>query len=203
VFLEITDDNSRLPVEEFSSALAARAPDLFAGGAAQPSFVWHSIVGVAERPVVTDPYAPSDPIEQRECAGDVANAGTEYQELSQQTGGLRFPICAFNGYDVVFRRIASDVVQTSRNACDFAIPAPPAGRSLDLDKVTVSYQPGSGGAAQRLGRVSASGVCGAGADTFWLDAAGVHLCDAACAAVSADASASVSVLFTCENTLIR
>ena len=201
VFLEISDDDSRLDAAEFVASLTALAPESFGADPAQPGFVWHSIVGVAERPVSTDPYAPSDPIETRECTGDVSNAGATYQELSQLTGGLRFPICAFDGYDAVFRRIASDVVQSSGDACNFAIPAPPAGRALDLDKVSVAYQPGNGGAAQQLGQVTSAALCDAGA--FLLDDAGVHLCPDACSVVAADDSARVNVLFTCASTVLR
>jgi len=200
VFLGITDDDSRLDVAEFVASLTALGPEAFGADPAQPSFVWHSIVGIAERPVSTDPYVPNDPIETRECAG-VFNAGATYQELSQLTGGLRFPICAFDGYDAVFRRIASDVVQSSRDACDFAIPAPPPGRALDLDKVSVAYQPGNGGAAQQLGQVTSAALCDAGA--FLLDDAGVHLCPDACSVVAADDSARVDVLFTCASTVLR
>ena len=201
VFLEISDDDSGLDAAEFVASLTALAPEAFGADPAQPSFVWHSIVGIAERPVNTDPYAPNDPIETRECTGDVSNAGATYQELSQLTGGLRFPICAFDGYDAVFRRIAGDVVESSRDACDFAIPAPPAGRALDLDKVSVAYQPGSGGAVQQLGQVTSAALCDTGA--FVLDGGGVHLCPDACAVVAADDSARVDVLFTCASTVLR
>jgi len=87
VFLEITDDDSRVPALEFVSALTALAPEAFGAGPSQLAFVWHSIVGLAERPNATDPYAPTDPIETRECEGDVYNVGTTYQELSRLTGG--------------------------------------------------------------------------------------------------------------------
>jgi hypothetical protein len=201
VFLEITDDNADGSVQDFLSALTALAPDHFGADPARPELVWHSIVGLAEQQIATDPYVATDPVQTAECDGDVFNAGATYQELSRLTGGLRFPICEFEGYDAVFRRIASDVVQGSSNACDFAVPAPPPGRALDLDKVAVSYSPGSGGAPRVFGRVSSSDACGA--DAFFVDDVGVHLCSEACDLVSVDASAGVDVLFTCENTLLR
>jgi hypothetical protein len=202
VFLEITDDNANTPALEFASALTALAPDQFGSDPSQLAFVWHSIVGLAERPVATDPYAPSDPVEDEECTGDVFNAGTIYQELSRLTGGLRFPICEFAGYDAVFRRIADDVVlRTGGSSCDFEIPAPPSGRMLDLDKVAVSYQRGGGGAPLLLGRATSEAQCGP--DAFVVDGVGVHLCPQACELVGADVQASVDVLFTCESTLLR
>lgn len=200
VFVEITDDDASTSAGEFVDGLTALAPEHFGADPSQPEFVWHSIVGLVQRPTATDPYGPADPIEEREC-GDVFNAGTTYQELSRSTGGLRFPICEFDGYDAVFQRIAENVVQTSGGACEFALPAPPSGRALDLDKVAVSYRPSSGEPPQLLGRVAAATDCRAGA--FVVDGAGVHLCPEACDVVSADAAAAVDVLFTCESTLLR
>lgn len=201
VFLEISDDDENTSVAEFLGALTAIAPEHFGPEPSQPSFVWHSIVGLAERSVPTEPHAPADPIVSDECAGDVASAGTTYQELSRATGGLRFPICEFGGYDAVFRRIAADVVQASASACDFALPSPPAGRELELDTVAVSYQREADGQARVLGQVASADACAA--DAFVVDASGVHLCAEACAEVSAEARTKVEVLFTCESTVLR
>jgi hypothetical protein len=200
VFLEISDDNEGTPAAEFVSSLTTLAPEQFGADPSQLTFVWHSIVGLAERSVATEPYAPTEPIETGECS-DAVNAGATYQELSRLTGGLRFPICEFDAYDAVFRRIASDVVQSSSGACDFGLPPPPAGRALDLDKVAVSYQPGAGGEALLLGQ--AANAAGCRADGFLVDAAGVHLCPEACDRVGADTQAAVTVLFTCESTLLH
>lgn len=201
VFLEITDDDADGSAGEFLSALTTLAPDHFGADPARPELVWHSIVGLAEQQISTEPYVAADPVQTAECDGDVFNAGTTYQELSRLTGGLRFPICQFGGYDAVFARIASDVVQGSSNACDFAVPEPPPGAAFDLDKVAVSYSPGSGGEPRVLGRVLGADACGA--DAFFVDDVGVHLCAEACDVVSVDASAGVDVLFTCQSTLLR
>jgi hypothetical protein len=201
VFLEITDDDSRLSAAEFITQLGALAPDNF-GTASAPSFVWHSIVGLAEKGVPTEAYLASDPVEDGECAGndnDVSNAGETYQELSQQTGGLRFPICQFQAYDTVFQTIASDLVNVSAVACDFALPAPPAGRTLELDKVAVSYTPGGGGAPRVLGQAPDAAACQP--DAFVMDGTGIRLCPQACDTVRADRGASLDVLFTCDSTL--
>jgi hypothetical protein len=200
VFVEITDDDENTPALEFVSSLTTLAPEQFGADPSQLRFVWHSIVGLAERPVANDPYVPTDPIEEQECEGDVSNAGTTYQELSRLTGGLRFPICEFEGYGAVFERVANEVVLGGRGACDFAIPAPPLGRALELDKIALSVAPSAGGEARWLGQVGSSSDCGP--DAFVIDGAGVHLCPDACDVVSADEQASVDVLFTCESTLL-
>jgi hypothetical protein len=200
VFLEITDDDENSPAVEFVSSLTALAPEHFGLDPSQIRFVWHSIVGLAERPVASDPHVPTDPIEEEECEGDVFNAGTTYQELSRLTGGLRFPICELDGYGAVFERVAGDVVTSSRGACDFAIPEPPLERSLELDQIALSYTPSTAGEARLLGQVRSPHDCGP--DAFVIDGTGLHLCPDVCDVVRADERATVEVLFTCESTLL-
>jgi hypothetical protein len=72
---------------------------------------------------------------------------------------------------------------------------------LDLDKVAVSYQPGAGGAPVVFGRAPDAAACRS--DAFLVDDTGVHLCPEACDVVAADNQAAVSVLFTCQSTLLR
>lgn len=203
VFLELSDDNSLVPADRFLSALTSAAPDRFGTDAAHPSLVWHSIVGVAEKATATEAYQPDEPVELRPCSGNrnsVFNAGTTYQDLSRLSGGLRFPICQFQAYDVVFRSIAEAVVSTTRIACGFGIPTPGGGRTLDLDKVAVSYAPGDGSATRVFGQVKDPASCQR--DAFLVSEDGITLCPAACDEIRADPGSAVDVLFTCESTVI-
>jgi hypothetical protein len=201
VFLEFTDDNANMTSTEFLSSLTALAPEHFGAGPSQHQFVWHSIVGLAERPDAAEPYAPADPVEEEECQGSVFNAGTRYQELSRLTGGLRFPICKFDGYDAVFRRIAGDVAESRALACSFTTPPPPPGQVLNMNEIAVSYRSGAQADAQQLGRVELAERCGA--DAFTVEAGVIRLCPAACTQITSDPEASVEVLLTCRDTLLR
>lgn len=203
VFLEITDDDARTTSDEFLSALTARAPGHFGSDPTRPRLVWHSIVGLAEKADQTDPYLPNEGIESQVCSGNlntVFSPGTTYQELSRLTGGLRFPICQFNAYDAVFRRIAEDVVSSDGIACGFPIPTPPSGQSVELDKVAVSYTPGDGAPPIILGQVTSASGCGP--DAFFAEGGSINLCPEACAAIRGDDRAALDVLFTCESTVI-
>lgn len=195
VFVGITDDDEDTTALEFAAALTSVAPEQFGPDLVQLGFVWHSIVGLAERAGSLDPYVPADPIEDEECEGDVSNAGTTYQELSRLTGGLRFPVCAVESYGVMFERIASDLVRSS--PCDFALPPPPGG-TPEPAQLALAYRPSSGGEARLFERVQEPSACTA--DGFLVDASGVHLCDRACEEVSADAQGSVEAVFTCQST---
>ena len=129
-----------------------------------------------------------------------------YQDLSIATGGLRFPLCQFPGYDAVFRRIAEDVVVTSSIACSFPVPAPPQGTTLDPSKVAVSYTPGTGTDPVEFGQVLDPTQCGDDAFHFSADGSTIELCDEACAAIQTalrdDPLGKVDVLFKCESTII-
>jgi hypothetical protein len=203
VFLEMTDDDEDMPIEEFVGALVAMGPEHFGSDPANPNFVFHSIIGLAEKLVPTAAYLPREPIESATCTGndnDVENAGESYQELSRLTGGLRFPLCQFGAYDVVFQRIAADVVERREIACDFALPPPPAGREFDLDNVAIAYSPGGGAQAVKFGQALALDDCLP--EAFYIAGDRLNLCPSTCAAVRQDPVASVTVLFTCESQLI-
>jgi hypothetical protein len=196
VFLEITDDNDDMPPATFVSELTKLSPDF--GTPAAPKFIFHSIVGVVGKMPATDAYLPNEPIQTMRCE-NVSTAGETYQQLSILTGGLRFPICQFAAYDVVFNRIAKDVITTTQLTCDFAIPAPPAGRQLETDKIAVSYKSG-GMLVQDFGQVGNASECRP--DAFFIENGRVVLCPEVCQTISKDPQGSVDVLFTCNSTII-
>jgi hypothetical protein len=204
VFLELSDDNENMLPADFVRALTELAPEHFGADPAQPEFIFHSIVGVAEKTPATDPYFPTDAVQSQTCSklgAPVTTAGEAYQELSRLTGGLRFPICVSSLYDVVFREIAGRVVAQSDIACDFPVPQPPAGRTLDLDRVSVDIEHQETGAATtRLGQARLASDCQA--DAFFIENGTIRLCPEVCDAVRGEEGASVDVLFGCESTII-
>jgi hypothetical protein len=205
VFLELTDGNEDMPASDFIAALTELAPEYFGADPAQPGFVFHSILDIAEKATPTDAYQPGEPIVSATCADELPNplttAGEVYQELSQKSGGLRFPICLPSAYDVVFREIAGRVIDQSDIACDFPVPAPPPGRELDLDQVAVSIEhEGTGAAATLLGQARLDSDCQS--DAFYIQGDAIQLCPEVCSAVRGEAGARVDVLFGCESNII-
>lgn len=203
VFLEMTDDDEDMPITDFVSALVERAPEHFGSDPAAPSFVFHSIIGVAEKAIPTEAYLPDEPVQPETCTGndnDVQNAGESYQELSRITGGLRFPLCQFDAYDVVFQRIAEDVVQTRAIGCDFAVPEAPPGLVPDPENVAISYAPGNGAESVLFGQAPALADCQPNA--FYIADGRLNLCPATCSTVRDNPLASLTVLMTCESQLI-
>ena len=104
---------------EWDKTLLKRFPDQF-GTPEKRNYVFFSIVGMMEKPVATDddtgfqidplgepadPFTPSEGITSDVCSTAVG-AGHGYQWLSKITGGLRFPVCQAEKFDIVFEKIA-------------------------------------------------------------------------------------------------
>jgi hypothetical protein len=201
-FIEITDDESNMPWMEFEERLFALEPKMF-GDASRRKYTFHSIVALAENTPVTAAWQAADPIRTELCTGnggDAEAAGVEYQQLSKVTGGLRFPLCQYASFDMVFKAVAQDVITSAQIGCDFAIPPAPAGKTLDLSRVAVAYAPGGGGAGQQFRQAATAAACVAGA--FYIEQGRIVLCPETCAAVTSDPQAKIDVLFTCEETII-
>ncbi len=205
VFLEITDDNStELSAAEFTAKITAKSPQF--GTPSAPNFRFHSIIGIAEKPTPAEPWLPEEPMQTGLCTGNddkVENAGPVYQELSRATGGLRFPLCQFTAFDAVFDKIAKDVASHAAIACEFSVPAPPAGKELDLSTVAVSYTPDETTPAKTFGQAMNVGECQP--DAFYADPATskIVLCPETCAAAQQGKNPKIDVLFTCEPTYVR
>jgi hypothetical protein len=199
VFLELTDDDEDMTADAFIQALISMGPQHFGTNPNQPNLTFHSIIGVVEKTPVTDPYRPDEPVQTVACA-NVTTTGATYQDLSKKTGGLRFPICQFAAYDVVFRTIAEDVIAKRTIQCDFAIPQAPADRTLDLTKVAVNYVKGDSSGSVKFLQAATPDDCQP--DAFYIADNRIYLCPEACGVVQADPKSTVDVLFTCESTII-
>ena len=216
VFVEVTDDDVQcstvtLPqnlsfndastqaggtsaAQAFDAALLAMSPAHF-GDAANRNYMWQSIIGLSENNPATAAWQPADPIVLTNC-GTAVSPGTGYQALSAMTGGLRFPICQFASFDVVFQAIAEGVIQGAKVECSFPVPDPPPGETIDLSTVVVQYSPGDMSPAQSLQQVASAAECGPG--KFYIAAGTIELCPDACALVQSDDAAKISILYGCE-----
>ncbi len=121
VLIEISDADADLPLAQFLERLSVLGPEHFGGDPSQPRFVFHSLIGLREKGLVTASYLPSEPIETRTCSStstDPDNAGQSYQELSRSTGGLRLPLCPSTAIGVRLSVLAADTVLRSARACE-------------------------------------------------------------------------------------
>jgi hypothetical protein len=127
-----------------------------------------------------------------------ADPGTGYQGLSVLTEGLRFPLCEPNYYDVVFNEIAAGVIAGAQVACNFPVPTPPSGETIDLDSVTVQYTPMGSGTPVSFTQVQTVNDCAP--NSFYIDGATdeIVLCPDSCTLVQADDAAKIDIVFQCK-----
>lgn len=214
-FIELTDDNISCTTaagvnfndqdsvqggialaDKFDTELLKLSPTHF-GTKESRNYAFYSIVGMTFNNPPSMPYGPMDPITTAICPAAV-DSGTGYQGLSILTNALRFPLCDTTSYDVVFQAIAQGVIAGSKVACDFPIPDPPMGQTVDLNTVEVEYTPGGAGTPTGLKKVADAASCAA--DSFYVDVAQkrVYLCPETCTVVQNDDKAKLDVLFACE-----
>jgi hypothetical protein len=211
-FAVITDDNvscgdlddgnsaseAQTVAEAWDLALRTAAPDQFGAPNEDRRYSFWSIVGMAPlNPSAGDPYGdphgPTDPIVTEECTPSAVNPGTGYQALSVLSDGYRFPSCGLD-YTDLFTLMAQGVIQGAAVACEFPVPAPPQGQTLDLATVQVRYS-SAGVEVATFNQVTTPGDCTP--TSFYIEMDTIKLCPEACAVVQADDAATIDILFGC------
>jgi hypothetical protein len=177
-FAIITDDDSDISAAAFTQGVNALDPALFA------SWRYHGIYSFTDCP-------------------DAAEVGTVHQELVAQTMGVAGDLC-LQQFDPVFDELAMAVVSNAEVACDWAIPPPPAGKSLDRDKINVKFtQPD--GTVVDLGRIPDGETCdGREGWHYDSDAAPTTVisCPASCDRFRSGGG-KVDVLFGCKTVVVE
>jgi len=179
---------------EFDKLITKLAPDQF-GTPQNRNYAFFSIVGMLEKPEALDDdtalpvdingkpedsFSPSDGIVSDTCSTAVA-PGFGYQWLSKITGGLRFPVCQAEKFDVVFEKISKSIDSMTASSCSVEIPTAGAEGNIDINTVSVDVED-QNGATIKLVRVDSSASCTGSPDEFYVDAASsvVNLCPTTC-----------------------
>jgi hypothetical protein len=190
VILAMTDGNSASSNaslgDAFDAALLAFQPPVF-GTPGDRQYVFHTIITMPVNSPATSPWLAADPI---------AGEGGSIQQVSIVTGGWRFPLSQAANFDVVFQEIAQEVVETTPIACEFSIPEPPAGETIDPNTIEIDYSTGGMGAAQPFHQVTGADACEP--DAFYIEGNTVRLCPEACDLVQADAMAHLEIRYGCD-----
>ena len=198
VFIEITDDNSATTETAFDAQLLAKSPAHF-GTAANRNYAFYTIGGFKENSPATKAWAPTDPLQTALCTGGggggAVNSSQIYQRLSILTGGLRFPICQYASFDAIFANVASGVISGSKVACDFALPTPAPGQTIDLSSVRLEYTPMGTGVVTTLAQVKDAAACAP--SSFYIDKDRIVMCPDTCGVIEKDSKAQVQVVYDC------
>ncbi len=212
VFLVITDDRMNCTIggklyddkntavgataaaASYDTSLLAKSP-LHFGTADARNYLWYTIAGMAYNNPQEVPYTPKDPLITGKCPS-AQNGGLGYQVLSNTTNAFRYPLCDTTKYNEIFDAIAKNVVAESKISCDFVIPPPPEGKTLDKDSVVVNVTPTGAMNPIVYNQVPSLDMCAP--MSFYVEADKVILCPEACASVQSDKNVEIEVEFTCE-----
>jgi hypothetical protein len=200
VILAITDalqmGNNTSPGDAFDSNLLAVDPAQF-GNANARNYVFHTISGLRENDPPTEPWPPTEPIINNDCSGfSGKEPGQALQQVSVLSGGLRFPLCQYESFDVVFNVMAEGIVQGTPVSCSIEIPEPPPGEELDPDTLEVEYFPMGAEPGTLFHQVADLAACEP--DAFYVEANEIVLCAATCTVVQADLSARLETRYGCD-----
>ncbi len=123
----ISDDTSTMSAAQFNSAAIALDPSF-------ADYRFHGIFAYQSKEAACA-------ISQTEPCCRFASPGGEgvpYRELATMTGGVQADLCA-QDFSPVFDKFASSVVSSARLNCEWLIPSPPAGQTLNPDLVNVMF----------------------------------------------------------------
>lgn len=127
-----------------------------------------------------------------------ADEGIEYKKLVQDTGGILGDLCLQN-FQPVWDQLSTEVVDGSQLACNWTLPTPPDGQTLDPTKVNVELTTNSN--TNALGYVDTAAACGSSTDAWHYDDAAtpteIVLCPATCTEAQSADDAAVAIQFGC------
>jgi len=197
VIVEITDDdptgrfpdNSTVTAANFETQLFALGSQF--GTAGKRNYVFHSIIGLDDNGA--NAWLPTDAIVDSTCSTG-EDAAPEYQKLSIATGGLRFPVCSFDSYDVVFREIAHGVIEQSKIGCEIALPDAPAGQQILTDGIALEWKATPADTTELVSKTAAN-LCGDRG--FYVEGTTIKLCPLLCDEVAVSTEGVLNVLAAC------
>jgi hypothetical protein len=131
--------------------------------------------------------------------GSGAAEGTVYTTLVTQSSGARGVICN-DDWNQVFTDITAAVISGSQVSCSMAMPAAPAGQTIDPSRVNVKYLMGGVAPGVALPKVDTAADCTASGGWYYDDNTApttITLCPATCTSVQQDTAANVKLELGC------
>lgn len=169
----VSDDESELGADDFDQAFRALDPSY-------------------------DPYQLHAIVCPWMCP-EAAEIGQTYLDLLAQTNGVLGDLCA-QDFQTVFDELADAVIAGVPLSCEFDIPAPPEGMTLDPDLVNVELDDGAGG-LEVIPRVDAPVDCVSVPEGWYYDdplaPQQISLCPQTCSKAQSYEMGAVNVQFGC------
>jgi len=172
--------------DAFDAALLGLPGNPF-GTAGDRQYTFHLFTSMPVNNPPSMPWGPADALQGQ---------GHSIQQVAVLTGGLRFPFTQTEDFGSVFNVIATGVVDATPVSCEFPIPTPPEGETIDPDTIEIDYTPGGMGQPETFHQVVGPADCAA--DAFYISGDTVYLCPQACTIVQGDATAHLDVRYGCD-----
>jgi hypothetical protein len=216
-FIEISDDDAwtatpdatRLPQSQpedrvysasaFDTQIRARWAAMYPQAPAL-EYVFHSIIGIAAHSG-GGAWPPGGGVEGATCGPGAVNNGSVFQQLSNMTQGLRFPLCQNNNFDAIFQEVAEGVVEGVAIDCTYRPVDPPGDDELDFTRMVGYYYENGMGAPKRLDQVEDADACTP--NGYYVMGKNITLCPDACAQIQADDTARLDFHVACEPPIIN
>lgn len=142
---------------------------------------------------------------------NAAAIGQVWKQIVTKTGGIHGDICncppgqpaaCAQTFQTIFNELATKIIQGSQAlTCEWMIPAPPAGQTLDPSKVNVELEDKTAGTSKTLYHVNDAGSCDSNLGGWYYDdnnyPSSVKACPASCTEVQAVKEGKVNVVFGC------
>lgn len=181
-FVVVTDDESFVTAADFRAQMDPLAGKAYAFHAVASPDSPGPCIGECGLPVVCGAFA----------------AGIQYYALADATGGQKSSICVAD-WTEVFGPLQQAVISSAPLPCDYPIPAPPEGETLDAEKVNMKFTAQGAMDVTTFPRADAEGECGDASAWFYDEPSAptlLRLCPATCALVQA--GGTVDIAFGCE-----
>lgn len=133
---------------------------------------------------------------------DARAPGLTYYALAERTQGVTASICDAD-WSATFRNFQENIIESAPLPCDYTIPPPPSGESLDANKVNVSFTAAAGG-EETFPRVDSPAACGANAAWYYDNPASpskVIMCPSACTKIAT--GGSMDIAFGCATVVLN
>ena len=181
-FIVVSDDDSHMAADEFRAQM---------GQLVNKPFFFHAIasedvnglgcIGACGLPIVCGAFAP----------------GRQYYALADATGGQKISICTAD-WSQVFEPLQKAVIEAAPLPCEYDIPTPPSGSTLDPSRVNIEVVTPSA-APRTLPRTAGKEACGSEVAWYYDDPktpSRISMCPSACEAISG--GGSVQIKLGCE-----
>ncbi len=208
VFIIISDDESTgIEVEEFDTGIREKHMTMYGGELSDLRYIFHSIIGLAQKNAAGDPWLSTDEVTTDICEPGSEDPAPTYQNLSINSGGLRFPLCNVNDEDpdnddfnVIFNAIAENVKNEVSLPCSFT--PDPDQEDLNLDGAKLLYHPQGGDEIEVFDAVDDASACDTLDNAFYRidngDSTTFELCPQTCDRVTDDLQGKIDLLIDCD-----